>query len=310
MTEFSTKVFNAEHNGDAQAIIESTVALSQVELMSAGFVDGKEVKLASIPEGRSLLSIKALLDEYREFPERKTGTARLNDPASFIGHVNRMKTDDSALFACVDRARPSLTAVYDYHTVEERLPRHCEHRAVYPFPLSDEWTAWTRVDGQFLKQDQFAEFIEDHVMDLANPRAAGERTREYVAAIECELATPAKVAQLSKELDVRVSQKIVQQTRIGSGETQMIFKDEHKDEAGQPLKVPGAFLISIPIFKGGMVAVIPVRLRYRVDVESKSVKWFFNLAMVDELFKAAVDAEISMIQDQVGLPVFVGSPEQ
>jgi hypothetical protein len=289
---------------EAQAVFEQAQAMLQGDRVDLG--DGRFAMV--LPKGRELHSVKSLIDEYRTAPERKAGTAVLREPASFVEHVNRMKDEHSVLFACADRDKPSVTAVYDYHQVDG-TPRFGRHRAHYPFPLSDEWTAWMSRNGarNIMDQETFAEFIEDRMMDLAPPAAAGERTRAYVSAIECELATPAQVANLSRELSIRVEQNLVQQVRLGSGEAQMVFREEHKDVNGAAVKVPGAFLIQIPIFSAGLLAVLPVRLRYRAT--GTAVRWFYELALVDELFKLAIDEEIKKIQAGVELPIFIGSPE-
>jgi uncharacterized protein YfdQ (DUF2303 family) len=293
-----------EVNSEAKAIIETVERLNLAEFVELGG-DNKAVIL---PKGKELHSLKKLRDEYLTAPERKKGTAFICEPGSFVEHVNRMQDEHSVLFACVDRDKPSVTAVYDYHQ-KDGAPRFGQHRAHYPFPLSDEWKAWMGRNGSenSMSQEDFAEFIEDRMMDLAQPSLAGARTLAYVEAIQCELATPSQVATLSRELSIRVDQNLVQQVKVSSGESQMVFREEHRDTNGAPLKVPGAFLIQIPIFTGGIEAVLPVRLRFRVA--GRSVNWHYEIALVDALFKQAIDEEIKKIQAGVELPVFVGSPE-
>jgi uncharacterized protein YfdQ (DUF2303 family) len=288
------------------AVIEHTLKLGSVELLGISG-DGYDIEVASVPNGRTLQSLKKLIDEYRDAPERKRGTATLSEPASFVELVNRHKDDHTVCFASVTRESPSITAVLDYHTVDGE-PRFCEHRAYYPFPLSDEWKAWTGKAKTVFSQKDLVEFIEDRMMDLAMPNLAGERTRQYVDAIGCELATPAQVAQIARDLDIRVEQKFVQQTKTATGETQMLFREEHKDQNGAPIRIPGAFLIAIPIFTGGQQAVLPVRLRYRVV--NNEVFWYYELALVDEMFALAIDVEIAHIRAGIERPIYIGSPER
>lgn len=269
------------------------------------------VNAADVPTdegGRVLKSVKGLIDEYRTAPERKVGTAYLHEPDSFVNHVNRMKDLHTALFASVDRTNPKVTAVYDYHQTDG-APRFCQHRAVYPFPLADEWKAWLLKNGikNAMDQRSFAEFLEDRAPDLCPAELAGKRTQEYVAALECEIATPGKILALSRGLAMRVEQSLVNDVKIGSGETQMQWKEEHKDVNGEALRVPGAFLIAIPIFVGGEANVLPVRLRYRV--RDGKVVWFYDLALVELLFREAIDVEVAKIHAGVELPIYIGTPE-
>lgn len=293
-----------EGMSSAAAIIETVKDLQEVVIHKI-----RGVEFASVPDGRKLESVKDLIDEYREAPERKKGTATLTEPAAFVEYVNRHKDASTVCFASATKESPSITAIIDYHNIEGG-PRFCEHRAQFGFPLSDEWKAWTKNAGRNFKQKEFVEFIEDRIMDLAHPSAAGERTKEYVKAIECELATPTQVASVARSLELTVDQKIVQQTKTGSGESQFVFKEEHKDQSGAPIRVPGAFLIAIPIFTGGQGAVLPVRLRYRVNKETGEVLWHYALALVEELFKLAINAEIAQIAAGIERPIYIGSPER
>lgn len=270
------------------------------------------VLAADVPNdegGRNLVSIKELVDEYQKAPERKTGTAYLHEPDSFVNHVNRMKDTHTALFASADRANPRVTAVYDYHQTDG-APRFGQHRAVYPFPLSDEWKAWLAKTGikNAMDQGSFAEFLEDRAPDLCPPHLAGKKTQEYVDALECSIATPGQIIALSRGLSVRVEQNIVNAVKLDSGETQMQWKEEHKDVNGEALRIPGAFLIAVPIFTGGEANVLPVRLRYRA-LNGKIV-WFYDLALVDLLFREAINVELAKIHAGVELPIFIGTPEE
>ena len=292
---------------EAQAIIETVERLGQVEFKE--LADGVTVAVVPTQTGKQLQSVKKLIDEYRTAPERKRGIATLNEPSSFVAHVLRMKDEGTELFAKIDREAPRITAIYDYHE-KDGSPRYCEHRAIYPFPLSEEWKIWSKLNGEAHAMDQrdFAEFIEDRQPDLEPPSSAGEQTRKYVDALDCELATPGKIIALSRGLSVTVDHEMVSAVRLGSGELQMVFKETHKGVNGEPLSVPGAFLIAIPFFVGGDTMVIPVRLRYRAS--QGSVRWWYQLALIDVLFREAIDLEIAKINDAVGLTAFIGSPEQ
>ncbi|WP_065332298.1 DUF2303 family protein [Tritonibacter mobilis] len=80
-----------------------------------------------------------------------------------------------------DLAAPALTCIADYHesgpidvtSVEgDPTARHCHHRAIYDFPLSEEWKAWMKVSGQGLDKDDMGEFIEAQAKDIMDPTPA------------------------------------------------------------------------------------------------------------------------------------------
>ena len=297
-------------SSEAQAIINVVGRLGGFEVINVDDPSNgdQSCPVAVLPEGKRLESLRPLLEEYvMAAPRRRDGTAVLEDPQAFIELVNRHKDLDSVLFACARLTEPSVTAVLDYHR-KDHTPRFGEHRAHYAFPHSDEWKAWFGRNKREMNQKQFAEFIEDRLMDLAEPQKAGERTREYVQALEATLSPRGKVAEVSRQLEINIEQEFVSAQKLHNGEGQLIFKEKHTDVQGNPVQVPSAFLIEIPVFTRGALVVIPVRLRYRATKEA--IIFFYELAMLDELFRLAIDAQISDIQKEVDLPCYIGSPEK
>src|SRR5688500_379560 len=126
------------YKAEAQAVYEIARRTAEPRLLEIGETDGEKVSVLLLPNeqgGVKALSVRDFLAEYRDAPERKAGTARLFELASFVAWVNRFKDADSVLFASPDSANPMLSAVIDYHR-KTGHPRFGEHRAVYAFPLS------------------------------------------------------------------------------------------------------------------------------------------------------------------------------
>jgi hypothetical protein len=147
-----------------------------------------------VPRGLEAKSVKPFLDEYLQKPRRREGTAKLTELASFNAHVNRFKSSASAIFAN-NACQPQLIGVLDYH--EEGAtgdPAFCKHRAVYDFPLSDEWTAWTEKDSEQLGQQAFAEFIEDRLADVLDPAEAGDNAKAFASRLGMHFASRGALA--------------------------------------------------------------------------------------------------------------------
>lgn len=255
-------------------------------------------------------SVKEHLDKYRPTPERILGTARLGDLESYIAHTNRFKTSGSSIFAdpgvFSEMKPPTLTTVFDYH-VDAAQPRFGQHRAEYAFPLSDEWNAWVGSHEKVFTQDRFAAFVEDHLLDVLPLESVGETAAIYAQSLLVALASPAKLRELSEGLLIRSEQTLSQVIRQSSGECNFIFKDVHTDDTGQPLRVPGAFVIGIPVFRNGETYQICVRLRYRKK-ESR-LEWFFELYKHDAVFAFAFRDACEKAQKETSLPLFIGKPE-
>ncbi|HEY4136458.1 MAG TPA: DUF2303 family protein [Alphaproteobacteria bacterium] len=294
-------------------------------------VAGDAVPVLIMPEGKTLKSAKPFIDEYRQAPERKVGSASFTNLDSLIEHVKAFKDEHSVVFACQDRNRPSITAVYDYNRPGPAgAPRFGKHRAHYPNPLSDEWKEWNGQNAKSMSQGDFAKFIEDRIADVifAPPGIAyregeeiaaataggdfGDRTPDeelayLVRTIGGSFASPQRLMELSRGLTVHVSETVTNAEMLQSGETQFIFASEHKDATGAKLKVPNLFLIAIPIFLDGPRYRIAVRLRYRKD--GPQIIWFFELYRHDKAFDHAFKQTCKQVVDETKLPLYLGAPE-
>lgn len=311
-----------ENDSNAQAIIDRMERLTDVQELGIGArADGTDIAILSVPEGRTLHSVKKYLDEYLPHPERRKGTATHTTLESFIAGTDRFKDESSAVFLDdVNRSAPKLLAVFDYHeSTATRLPegaslayapghaRFGEHRAVYEFPLSDEWKAWDAIDGTKMSQADFALFLEDRIADVLAPASAGSKLQEYATSVGITLASPARLLELSKGLAVSVDKKVAQAVNLSSGESQFNFTEQHNGADGAPLKIPNGFAIGAPVFRNGVRYPIAVRLRYRVS--QGSVVWTLTLSNTDKIFEDAISEAASIVAEKTALPVFRGRPE-
>ncbi len=266
----------------------------------------KEVPAIWDRNGQRLASVKALLEEYRLRPERRTGTATAQTLQSFIALVNRHKDADSAVFADMDWQKPGFTAVIDYHGAgDDHAPRHLGHRIAYAFPLSEEWKTWLARDGKAMTQLDFAAFIEDRIADLSAPRDTEVDAIESL--FRTRIADPAEVVNLSRGLAVAVDSKVARAVTLQSGEGEMVFEEVHRDGGGQKLTIPGVFMVALPVFFRGAPARLPVRLRYRV--KDGAVIWFYQLWRPDTYVTEAILRDRDAVAVETGLPIYEGTPE-
>lgn len=276
--------------------------------------DGIKAQMLLVPNdsagGYHQHSVRKLLEDHRSAPERRRGTAVLTDLSRFIAHVDRFKDEDSLVF--LDRTQdgkaPKLVCVLDYHRKGATgAPRFGQHRSEYRFPVSDEWQAWASQDGKPMDQEKFARWIEDHLVDVADPANAGEGAKSFVALLSCTLATPGKLLELSRGLDLHVGQRVKQHARLATGEVTVHFMEEHADADGKPLKVPGAFLLGIPVFRGGDAYQLPVRLRYRV--QAGCVGWYYEMHQPQRVLDHALAEACAEVVESCSICVLDGVPE-
>lgn len=259
----------------------------------------------ALPKGLVLHSLKPLEDERRTAPERRKGHAKLTDLASFIAHANRFKDKDSAIFADPTPGAPKLVSVLDYHPPTSA--RFGEHRGVYAFPLSEEWQAWTSRNRTPMSQGDFAEWVEGRIVDLADPAGAGPTAKALADAIQCTFASPSRLLELSRGLQVHVGEKVHQAVNLATGEAAVQFVATHQDAQGAPLRVPGGFLVAMPVFRSGALYQVAARLRYRV--KEGNITWFYELYRTDRVFDDAFREACETATRETGLPLFQGTPE-
>lgn len=292
---------------DAAATISAIERLSQIEVLPAA--NGRDPLVIVAPLGKRIYSAKPFLDEVRTVPERRKGTVTLLDLPSFIGYVSRWSEPSrSVIFAVRDERSPRLISVIDYHSAgHDSDAAWCQHRAVYPFPVSEEWTRWKGKSGQGMTQQEFAQFIETGILEVLSPESAGEGARDFAMRCGVEFASPQRLVELSRSLSVRVKDSVHQAVKLSSGETQLNYTSTHEDGAGAPIKVPGAFLLGLPVFRAGETFQVCARLRYRV--KEGAVTWWFDLHRADRAFEVAVEDAAAVASESTGLALFFGTPE-
>ena len=287
--EAVTSAYNLETLGLAEDVtgLPNTVAVL--------FRDGKN------PEVKGL---KEFFEPYRTAPERREGTATVTVLNSFIDLVNRHKDMGSAIFAETVWPNPKLTAVIDYHDLDNTA-RFGRHRVVYAFPVSDELKAWVEQNGKPMNQGDFAAFIENRIADLASPNDA--EAIELERLFKTTIAVPSHMVDLSRGLLIKVAAEVKNATMLQSGEVDIVFREEHRNDAGEKITVSGLFMLSVPAFRDGDPVRIAARLRYRLR-EGK-LTWFYQLYQWEVEIRNRVSEDLERAAKETELPAYEGAPE-
>lgn len=299
-----------------QALIEFAKAyLGASEFAIDDLKTGEIGRYAVVPAGQQLMSVKKYVDEWRARPERREGTATLTTLASFSAHVNRFKDDNSIVFADVTNSKDAkLITVFDYNEKSAAgAPRFGKHKAIYPFPLSDEWIFWTAVNGKSMTQVEFAQLLEDRILDVLAPSETGQGlVQDFAQSLgEAGLATSQRLQELANGLSIRADVAVTNASNLSSGESRINFQEAHVNgETGGPISVPKGFAIGIPVFRGGAPYAMPVRLRYRLDKEKGKVLWTVLLWRADRIWDDAVKIVCDTAHADTGLDLLYGTPEK
>lgn len=285
--------------------VEGTLpTLSTISISGLGDGLPSSVPAAFDRKEQVFRSVKGVIEEYRTAPARRRGTATVDTLSSFIDLTNRHKDEHSALFGKTSWPEPKLTAVLNYDA-NGVAARYRDHRIVYAFPLTEEFKAWVSFNNKGMEQEIFAAFLEEHAAELSSP-TDGERS-EYERLFKEKMATPSEVVALSRHLEVHVKARAKQGIRLQTGERTVEFAEEHVNAKGDPVVVPGIFMVSVPAFVDGDAVRIPARLRYRV--QGDKVMWLYQLYRWETYLREQVGHDLKKAATDTELPAFEGSPE-
>lgn len=283
-------------------------------------IDGEHITVVLDSQGYARTSLQELFDDRAKNPRDRKGTATLTNLDSFIAHVNRFGDDDSAVFAKSDPMSPSVTAVLDYHRADAKIEegeiyeqgeyRHGRHRSHFAFPLSDEWGAWNAMNGETMSMTDFAAFLENRVLDVAEIEKVPETAKRFVEMMggAQNIADWSMLTKLAKSLAIYENAYVSEVTNLNNGQVQLVINEEQETEIeGVKANVPTMFFIQIPLFKEGVPYRIPVRLRTRKA--RGSVSFFYEMWNPERSFMHAFDEAIERIDSETEAQVFYGSPE-
>ena len=299
-------------NGDAVRAIETLAKSATAKFVATSLTPPSDapglpkVVPAYLREGPApvIVGYRDELEKWRFAPERRKGTAKVTTLAAFIGLTARHKDEHSALFARTQWPGPSLTSVIDYHQTDA-VARFGEHRVVYEFPLTPEFQTWIKYNQKELGQGAFAEFIEENIADLSV--AMPGEVEQFEKLFKVKFAVPTDLIELSRGLEIVADSRVKNVVRLQSGEAQIAFDTTHKGANGEPLNVPGLFLLSLRVFVDGSEVRIPARLRYRL--RDGAIFWAYSLYKWEDALRSRVVSDAAIAAQQTALPLYEGAPE-
>lgn len=285
-----------EMNTEAAVVADLAKQSTEIQAMTIDGVDGEKAIVVGVPKHLNILDLTKQFDEDRGYPNRAKGIVHVASVESFCKLVNQKlqhSVDETAILY-YSRDKAMFEAVLNDHGAK---PGFRDYAVQLQQRFSDEWKAWTAQSGKPMAQSDFAEFLEEHTLDVIDQSSAGEKTLKTIADLAVTIASPATLRSLTRDFSVRVKQTVREARSLASGETQFLFATEHAGEDGKPLVVPGGFLIAIPVFKNGPLYTLIARLRYRL-IDGK-ILWSFKLERLDKTMLNALDESIQTIANEL-----------
>jgi uncharacterized protein YfdQ (DUF2303 family) len=167
---------------------------------------------------------------------------------ALIEYVNDYKTPNTLLLA--DMHANVIMALIDYHGTDGKAA-NVAHVATMKLPFSEEWTLWTKVDGNLVDQLSFARFIEENHPDVVAPNAGEliDAARDLHAARNIKFT---KVVRTDSD----------NENFTAEDTTSLVSRRTGKPSEG--LELPREFTLSIPIYFGESPIELKAYLRWKV----------------------------------------------
>lgn len=220
-----------------------------------------------LADGEGKQRIEYIGAEYDE-PNRKRGTVKLDDEASFMAYWKIHKNPDSSIFATLSPA--CLTAIFNEHGPDK--PAFRDHRAVYTVTQSNELKDWLERDNKpFDSNVAFAEWLENHLPDMLTPPAA-------------------KMMQIALNMQVTANASYSNQQRLSDGNTKFAYTNQVEGKASVDsgeITVPDTITISIPIFQGLTAEQYVIEARFRYRLQSGKLRLWYELVRPAKVIEKA-----------------------
>jgi len=240
-------------------------ALQQAEMLD---IDHYGTVLVA-PSGRAVHSLERLQPE----PSSVRAAVDVYTPASFAIYLQRFSDPRTVIFVNSVATPPVISAVLDYHSAA--APSWGRHRVNLITRITDAWQEWcaaSRPQGQ----TAFAEFIENHVPDIADP--PGSTILDIVQTFEVKRG-------------INVSSAI----RLDNGQTQFVYDEQISGTSQRgSVTVPAQFILGLAPFEGADKYRIVARFRYRL--ERGQVSMWVDLDQPDRIMRAAFEDRIEAVR--------------
>lgn len=236
-------------------------------------------KLVIIPEGYRAERIEPAMP-----PRIKQGVT-LHDRDSFVGYVNRFKTEATQVFAepgFLAGGVARVVAVIDYHAPKQA--DHGWHSATYTPRYSEQWQRWQKACAQPLRQAEFAEFIEEVRGDIVDPDAA-------------KLLDIVRTFKASKRVEF---DSVVYQP---NGDVKLGY-EERTEQKGSSGLLPEVMHLGIPVYFRGSAYKVPVLVRYKVA--NGAVAFALKIDREDIIEDTAFSELTAAVKDATVIDVYLG----
>lgn len=276
---YDSTLLRATTGDGVQAIIDTAIATVPPQELTPG-------KVYAVRTADGIREIDLTGDAWSDTPARKKGITRVRDAASFAALWAKHADETSEAYADADG--PTVTAVLNADgPAAADWGDHCVRLELRE---TEAWKQWAALDGKLVGQEQFAEFIEDHLPEILTPAAA-------------------EMLEIAQSISGTVKAEFASGTRLATGQRQLSYVETVTAKAGQKgtLTIPEVFTVGLLPFEGLTAGYqITARLRYRIEGDRLRIGYKLDRP-ADSKAQAFADI-VAAIAGQISTPILNGTP--
>lgn len=247
----------------------------------------KEYHYTVVPKDYTHKDITDAVEKANPQPNRKRGTVVLKDVGSLLAYCADQAMPASGYIYADPDAR-KMTAVFNDHRAA-LLPGWRDHRAEFQAVYTPEFDNWMRHNKQPKGQTEFAEFIEDNLVDITEPAAA-------------------QLLEVATTMQAKTGINFSSSKRLDNGQVQLAYTEtiDARAGAGGALQIPKEFALGLRIFKNGSGYRLTARLKYRLS--AGAVKFWYELDRPEKSVEDAFAGYVADVREKSGYTVLMGTP--
>lgn len=265
--------------GNPRAALD--VALEAARLADPVIQGPHGARHIALPDGYRLHDVK---DPFALPPYINATRTVVDERASLAAYVNRFSDHRSILVADYDSGR--INALLDYHGCNsegELRPGPRQHTCILKLRDSEEFQRWSKMQGKFHSQAEFAAFLEENAIDVVDPE-------------------PAVLIEISRDLEATQGVTFKSSTRLESGDRAFVYENETRVKG--EVRVPREFVLNIPLYAGEGPVMLRCAFRFRIN--AGGLELGFEWRRVEYQRQAYFAQIATQAAEETGLPVYFG----
>lgn len=192
---------------------------------------------------------------------------------SLADYVEAYQQPGMVVFASMRGVRACL----DYSTEHDEVG-NSQHTADFSITTTPEWRAWSAISGRPMDQRSFAEFIEEHLDEIASPPAA-------------DVLTVANTLRGKRNIEWS------NVADLANGDKSLVWEEKTDAKSAGDIRVPSKITLMIPIYEGAEEeTTYEVTALFRYRIAEGKLTYEVKLLKTEKLLKLAFERVVEQLQ--------------